>query len=171
MTTAEVTEPSLARPWAPHRARIYVATGLFAGTIFTLMTVAVATGWRCANGNPWTFGPEVISVITGVVIFVAWTRLIRPDLPAKARIRHLWLAFAGCAVQMSTTAVYVVSEVGVGFSDIGQGGFGLWFKFLAEIFPFIVLPPLVLYAIHLQIDYLTRRSGARDALADNNAIY
>ena len=35
------------------------------------------------------------------------------------------------------------------------------FKFIAENVPFIVLPPLVLYAIHLQIDYLTRRAGAQ----------
>lgn len=262
MTTVDESEPNLARPWAPHRARIYLGTALFAGTVFSLMTVGVATGlieptytadvvanllfgipvlllpvvilwdaagenrsrldkaaeltmfylpytassqlsyelvfvigyplglwtpttdpgwkwfwWqfgladtRYANGNPWTFGLEVVSVITGAVIFVAWTRLIRPDLPAESRIRYLWLAFAGCAVLMSSTAVYVVSEVGVGFSDIGQGAFGLWFKFVAEIFPFMVLPPLVLYAIHLQIDYLTRRAGARDVAGDGGAI-
>jgi hypothetical protein len=118
---------------------------------------------RYANGNPWTFGLEVVSVITGAVIFVVWTRLIRPDLPVESRIRCLWFALAGCTVLMTTTAVYVVSEIGVGFDDIGQGPFGLWFKFLFEIFPFIVVPPLVLCAIHLQIDYLIRRSGVQAA--------
>ena len=254
MTTVDHSEPNLARPWAPHRARMYVGTGLFAGTMFALMTVGVATGlieptftadvvanllfgipvllvplvmlwdapgenrsrldraaelimfylpytassqisyelvfvigyrlgcwtpttdpgwkwfwWqygladtRYTNGNPWIFGLEVVSVMTGVVVFFAWTRLMRPDLPAESRLRHLWFAFAGVAVLMSTTAVYVVSEAGVGFSDMGQGAFGLWFKFATEISPFIVLPPLVLYAIQLQIDYLARRSGARD---------
>ena len=63
---------------------------------------------------------------------------------------------------MSSTAVYFLSEVGAGFDDIGQGEFGLWFKFVAENVPFIVLPPLVLYSIHLQIDYLTRgRASSR----------
>jgi hypothetical protein len=34
--------------------------------------------------------------------------------------------------------------VGAGFENIGQGPFGLGFKFIAENIPFIVLPPLVL---------------------------
>ena len=93
-----------------------------------------------------------------------WTRLIKPDLSAEARIRCLWVAFAGIAVLTSSTAVYFLAEVGAGFSDIGQGAFGLWFKFIGENVPFMVLPPLVLYAIHLQIDYLTRRE-ARESVA------
>ncbi len=45
-----------------------------------------------------------------------------------------------------------------GFADIGQGTFALWFKFIAENVPFMVLPGFVLYAIYLQIDYLTSRT-------------
>ena len=93
------------------------------------------------------------------MVFVMWTRLIRPDLAAESRIRCLWVTFAGIAVLMSSTAVYFLAEVGAGFNDIGQGAFGLWFKFIGENIPFIVLPPLVLYSIHLQIDYLTRREA------------
>ena len=52
---------------------------------------------------------------------------------------------------MSGTAVYFISEVGAGFADIGQGAFGLWFKFVGENVPFIAAT-LVLYAIRLQID-------------------
>lgn len=111
---------------------------------------------RYASGNPWTFGLEIVGVATGVTVFIMWTRLIRPALPAETRIRCLWIAFAGVAILMSSTAVYFISEVGAGFADIGQGPFGLWFKFIGENIPFIVMPPLVLYAIHLQIDYLTR---------------
>ncbi|HNM86639.1 MAG TPA: emopamil-binding protein [Mycobacterium sp.] len=116
---------------------------------------------RYASGNPWTFGLEVVGVTTGIVVITMWTRLIRSDLPTESRIRALWVAFAGIAVLMSSTAVYFLSEVGAGFNDIGQGAFGLWFKFIGENIPFIVLPPLVLYAIHLQIDYLTRKAGPR----------
>ncbi|MCV7177881.1 emopamil-binding protein [Mycolicibacterium sphagni] len=114
---------------------------------------------RYVSGNPWTFALEVVGVATGVTVFVAWTRLIRSDLTTESRIRCLWLAFAGCAILMSSTAVYFLAEVGAGFTDIGQGGFGLWFKFIGENVPFIVLPPLVLYSIYLQIDYLTRKAG------------
>jgi hypothetical protein len=114
---------------------------------------------RYASGNPWTFGIEIVGVTTGVIVIAMWIRLIQPDLPAESRIRCLWVAFAGCAVLMSSTAVYFLSEVGAGFNDIGQDAFGLWFKFIGENIPFIVLPPLVLYAIHLQIDWLTRRVG------------
>ncbi|OBK14483.1 emopamil-binding protein [Mycobacterium asiaticum] len=119
---------------------------------------------RYVSGNPWIFALEVVGVCTGVTVFVMWTRLIRRNLTAESRIRSLWIAFAGCAVLMSSTAVYFLAEVGAGFSDIGQGAFGLGFKFIAENIPFIVLPPLVLYSIHLQIDYLTRRAGAKLAL-------
>ena len=85
------------------------------------------------------------------------------DLPAESRIRCLWLSFAGVAMLMSSTSVYFLSEVGSGFADIGQGAFGLWFKFIGENVPFIVLPAVVLYSIYLQIDYLTRRVGVPDS--------
>ena len=81
---------------------------------------------RYVSGNPWIFALEVVGVITGVIVFVMWTRLIKVDLPAESRIRCLWGAFAGCAVLMSSTAVYFLAEVGAGFDDIGQGAFGLW---------------------------------------------
>ena len=244
-------DPKLARPWAPHRARIYVATALLTGVVFVLMTVGVGTGliaptftadvianlifgipvlllplvilwdapgenrsrldkaaeltlfylpytaasqlgyelvflighplglwgpttdpgwkwlwWqygladtRYTSGNPWTLGLEIVGVITGVIVFAMWIRLMRRDLPAETRIRSLWVAFTGVAVLMSSTAVYFLAEAGAGFADIGQGAFGLWFKFIGENIPFMVLPPLVLYSIHLQIDYLTRRAG------------
>jgi len=247
-------EPNLARPWAPHRAKIYVGTALFTAVMFVGTTIGVATGlvapsfttdvivnlifgipvmllpfvilwdapgenrtrldkaaeltlfylpytagsqigyelvflighpfglwapttdpgwkwlwWqygladtRYTSGNPWTFALEVVGVITGIVVFTMWTRLIRQTLPAESRIRCLWIAFAGVAVLMSSTAVYFLAEVGAEFHDIGQGAFGLWFKFIGENVPFIFLPPLVLYSIHLQIDYLTRRAGTAD---------
>jgi len=118
---------------------------------------------RYVSGNPWIFALEVVGVTTGVVVFLMWTRLIKPELSQESRIRCLWVAFAGCSVLMASTAVYFLAEVGAGFADIGQGAYGIGFKFIAENVPFIVLPPLVLYAIHLQIDYLTRRAGAAAA--------
>jgi hypothetical protein len=114
---------------------------------------------RYVSGNPWVFALEVVGVCTGITLFVTWTRLLRPQLGTETRIRCLWVVFAGVAVLMSSTAVYFISELGNGFHDIGQGGFGLGFKFIAENIPFIVLPPLVLYATYLQIDYLTRRAA------------
>jgi hypothetical protein len=114
---------------------------------------------RYVSGNPWIFALEVVGVLTGVTVFAMWTRLIRPQLTTERRIRCLWTTFAGVAILMSSTAVYFIAEMGAGFSDIGQGAFGLGFKFVAENIPFIVLPPLVLYSIYLQIDYLTRRAA------------
>ncbi|KMO80620.1 emopamil-binding protein [Mycolicibacterium chubuense] len=120
---------------------------------------------RYTSGNPWTFALEVVGVVTGITVFIVWTRLIRPGLPLESRIRCLWLAFTGVAVIYSSTAVYFLAEVGSGFDDIGQGPFGLWFKFIGENLPFIVLPPFVLYAIHLQVDFLTRRAGVPTAVS------
>jgi hypothetical protein len=73
------------------------------------------------------------------------------------------VAFVGVAMLTSSTGVYFLSEVRSGFGDIGQGTFGLWFKFIGENLPFIILPGLVLYAIYLQIDYLTRQAGRASA--------
>lgn len=245
-------ETNFARPWAPHRLRIYVGTAAFTGFMFVALTIGVSAGlippsftvdvianlifgipvmllpfvilwnapgekrtrldkaaeltlfylpytagsqigyelmflighplglwapttdpgwkwlwWqygladtRYVSGNPWIFALEVVGVTTGITVFVMWTRLIRVDLSTESRIRCLWVTFAGCAILMSSTAVYFLAEVGAGFDDIGQGAFGLWFKFIGENIPFIVLPPLVLYSIHLQIDHLTRKAGA-----------
>ena len=115
---------------------------------------------RYVSGNPWIFALEVVGVITGVFVFLTWTRLIKVDLPTESRIRCLWAAFAGCAVLMSSTAVYFLAEVGAGFDEHRPRGVRPWFQIhRARTFPFIVLPPLVLYSIHLQIDYLTRRAG------------
>ncbi|MCK0176566.1 emopamil-binding protein [Mycobacterium sp. 852013-51886_SCH5428379] len=118
---------------------------------------------RYVSGNPWIFALEVVGVLTGCTVFVMWTRLIRTDLAPEARIKALWIAFTGCAILMSSTAVYFLAEVGAGFENIGQGAWGLWFKFVGENIPFMVLPPLVLYSLHLQIDYLTRRAGPQTA--------
>ncbi|GLP74458.1 hypothetical protein TUM20983_15680 [Mycobacterium antarcticum] len=117
------------------------------------------TDTRYTSGNDWIFGLELVGVLTGTTLFVVWTRLMRTNLPTESRIRCLWLAFAGCAMLISSTGVYFLSEVRAGFGDIGQGPFGLWFKFVAENVPFMILPFFVLYAIYLQIDHLTRRAG------------
>jgi hypothetical protein len=120
---------------------------------------------RYTNSNDWIFGLECMGVIVGIMLFAVWTRLIKPDLSTESRIRCLWLAFAGTAMLISSTGVYYASEIRSGFAHIGQGPFGFWFKFIAENVPFMILPFLVLYAIYLQVNYLTRRAGAEAATA------
>lgn len=249
MTTVDEHVTNFARPWAPHRARIYLGIAAFTALMFVATTIGVATGlvapsfttdvivnlifgipvilipfvilwdapgenrsrldkaaeltmfwlpysaasqigyelvflighpfglwspttdpgwkwlwWqygladtRYTSGNPWTLALELVGVTTGITLFVMWTRMFRQSLPPESRIRCLWVAFAGVAIIYSSTTVYFLAEVSTGFKDIGQGPFGFWFKFIGENLPFIVLPPLVLYSIYLQIDYLTRR--------------
>jgi hypothetical protein len=70
------------------------------------------------------------------------------------------LVFFGIAVLFAGTVVYYVTEIRTGFNDIGQGAYGLWFKLVGENVPYMILPVFVLYAVYLQIDYLTRRAGA-----------
>jgi hypothetical protein len=145
------------------------------GHPFNLWTPTTDPGWkwlwwqwgltdtRYTSANNWIFGLELVGVITGATLFFLWTRLIRPGLPTESRIRCLWLAFAGCAMLLSGTGVDFSAEARAGFGDLGQGAFGFWFKFVAENVTFTILPPFVLYAIYLQIDYLTRRAGAQAA--------
>jgi hypothetical protein len=256
----ESSHPNLARPFAPHRLKAYIALFAVVGVVFVLSTVAVGTGllppslkvdvvanllfgmpvivvilvlfwkapgerrsrlelaaeltliyipltvgsqltyelpflighplnwwrptsdpgWRWlwwqygltdgryTSGNNFMFGLEFSAVLVGIMLFIVWTRLLRRDLPDELRIRCLWLGFIGIAVLLSGTIAYYVAEIRAAFSDIGQGAYGLWFKFIGENVPYMVVPFFVLCAIYLQIDYLTRRAGAREITTDTN---
>jgi hypothetical protein len=142
------------------------------GHPFTLWTPTTDPGWRWLwwqygladtryrSDDPWIFGLEFAEVLVGVVLTIAWLRLLRKDLPDESRIKSLWLVFFGITVLLAGTVVYYVTEIRAGFGDIGQGAYGLWFKLVGENVPYMVLPVFVLYAVYLQVDYLTRRAGA-----------
>jgi hypothetical protein len=138
------------------------------GHPFDLWTPTSNPGWRWlwwqygladqryGSHDNWIFGLEFVSVVVGIMLFIVWIRLLRRDLPDESRIRCLWLSFLGIAALLTGTVAYYVAEIRAGFSDIGQGAFGLWFKFVGENVPYMILPAFVLYAIYLQITYLTR---------------
>ena len=121
---------------------------------------------RYVSGNPWIFALEVVGWITGVVVFLTWTRLVKVR-PALGIADPLPLG--------RLPRVRGVDEQHRGVLP-GRGGRRLRqyrprrIRPMVQVhrrnIPFMVLPPLVLYAIHLQIDYLTRRAGAQavDAL-------
>lgn len=247
-----MTSPELARPFAPHRQRVYIGLLSVVGIVFVFMTLAEATGllpptltvdvaanlifgipvlllplilfwkargeqrsrlqlaaeltliyipltagsqlsyelpfllghpfnlwvptaspgWRWLwwqygladtryrSDDPWIFGLEFAAVLVGIVLVIAWLRLLRKDLPDESRIKSLWLVFVGITELLTGTVVYYVTEIRAGFNDIGQGAYGLWFKFVGENVPYMILPVFVLYAVYLQVDYLTRRAGA-----------
>ena len=247
----ELTHPDLARPFAPHRLKIYVVLFSFVGAVFAFMTIAAGTGlvapslavdvaanlifgtpvivlpfvllWKAPGeqrsrlalaaelimvyipltagsqltyelpfliGHPFNlwgttsdpgwrwlwwqygladtryrsddnfiFGLEFGAVLVGILLFVVWTRMLRRDLRDESRIRCLWLSFFGVAVLITGTTAYYVAEVRAGFSDIGQGAYGFWFKFIAENVPYLILPYFVLYAIYYLTDHLTRLAG------------
>ena len=111
---------------------------------------------RYTSGNPWTLAARARRRHHRDHRLRDVDPDVPADLPPESRIRCLWVAFTGVAVLYSSTTVYFLAEVGNGLDDIGQGPFGFWFKFIGENVPFMVLPPLVLYSIYLQIDYLTR---------------
>jgi hypothetical protein len=142
------------------------------GHPFNLWTTTADPGWRWLwwqygltdtryrSDDPWIFGLEFAAVLVGIVLTIAWLRLLRKDLPDESRIKSLWQIFFGITVLLTGTVVYYVTEIRAGFSDIGQGAYGLWFKFVGENVPYMILPVFVLYAVYLQIDYLTRRAAA-----------
>jgi hypothetical protein len=142
------------------------------GHPFNLWTTTTDPGWRWLwwqygladtryrSDDPWIFGLEFGAVVVGVILTVSWLRLLRKDLPDESRIRSLWLIFFGITVLITGTLVYYISEIRNSFHDIGQGAYGLWFKFVGENVPYMILPFFVLYAVYLQVDYLTRRAGA-----------
>lgn len=252
------THSELARPFAPHRMKIYVVMLSFVGAVFVFMTIAAGTGlvapsrtvdvvanlifgipvivlpfvllWKAPGeqrsrlalaaelvmiyipltagsqltyelpfllGHPFNlwqptpdpgwrwlwwqygladtryrsddnfiFGLEFGAVLAGILLFAVWTRMLRRDLPDESRIRCLWLSFFGIAVLITGTTAYYVAEVRAGFGDIGQGAFGLWFKFVGENVPYLILPYFVLYALYYLVNHLTRQAGATAAQAD-----
>lgn len=101
-------------------------------------------------------------MLVRVVLTISWMRLLRKDLPDESRIKSLWLV---CTVLLTGTVVYYVSEIRAGLHDIGQDGYGLWFKLVGENVPYMILPVFVLYAVYLQVDYLTRRAGTTASLS------
>lgn len=142
------------------------------GHPFNLWTPTTDPGWRWLwwqygladtryrSDDPWIFGLEFAAVLVGVVLTISWLRLLRKGLPDESRIKSLWLVFSGITVLLTGTVVYYVTEIRAGFNDIGQGAYGLWFKLVGENVPYMILPVFVLYAVYLQVDYLSRRAGA-----------
>ncbi|GFG67591.1 hypothetical protein MKUB_50810 [Mycobacterium kubicae] len=124
---------------------------------------------RYRSDNNWIFGLEFGAVVVGLVLGVVWLRLLRKDLPDESRIKCLWLTFFGITVLLAGTVVYYVSEIRALFGDVEQGAYGLWFKFVGENVPYMILPFFVLYAIYLQVDFLTRRAGAQAGSAAASA--
>ena len=145
------------------------------GHPFNLWTSTTDPGWkwlwwqygladtRYRSDDPWIFGLEFAAVPVGIMLTIAWLRLLRKDLPDESRIKNLWLTFFGVSVLITGTVVYYASEIRAGFHDVGQGAYGLWFKLVGENVPYMILPAFVLFAVYRQIDYLTRRAGAADA--------
>jgi hypothetical protein len=145
------------------------------GHPFNLWTATTDPGWRWLwwqygladtryrSDDNFIFGLEFGAVLVGILLFVVWMRMLRRDLPDESRIRCLWLSFFGIAVLITGTTAYYVAEVRAGFADIGQGAFGLWFKFIGENVPYLILPYFVLFAIYYLIDHLTRQAGVAAA--------
>jgi hypothetical protein len=142
------------------------------GHPFNLWTTTADPGWRWLwwqygladtryrSDDPWIFGLEFGAVLVGIMLVIVWLRLLRKDLPDESRIKSLWLMFFGITELLTGTVVYYMSEIRAGFDDIGQGAYGLWFKLVGENVPYMILPVFVLYAVYLQVDYLTRRATA-----------
>src|ERR1700761_201320 len=133
------------------------------GHPFNLWTPTTDPGWRWLwwqwgltdtryrSDDMWIFGLEFGAVLVGIMLTFVWLRLLRNDLPDESRIKSLWLTFFGVTELLTGTIVYYVTEIRAGFSDIGQGAYGLWFKFIGENVPYIILPAFLLYAVYDQI--------------------
>jgi hypothetical protein len=115
------------------------------------------TDTRYVSSNSWIFGLEFWAVTVGIIFTITCRQLLRKDLSDHSRLKWLWLAFFGTASLCGTVTAYYASEFRAGFANIGQGAYGLWFKFIGENIFYFVLPYLALYAMHLQINYLNKR--------------
>jgi len=111
--------------------------------------------------NAYMFALELVAVTSGLTVLLLWLKLLRPSTDDEQRIRALWWCFLHIAMISACTVVYFASEIRAGFVDIGQGFYGVGFKFLFMNLAFMTYPVPTLYYIHCQVDYLTRRCGAQ----------
>lgn len=109
--------------------------------------------------NAYMFALELVAVTSGFTVLLLWLRLLRPTTTDEQRIRSLWWCFLHIAMISACTVVYFASEIRAGFIDIGQGLYGVGFKFLFMNLAFMTYPVPTLYFIYRQVDYLTRRCG------------
>jgi len=116
------------------------------------------TDRRYFGENPFTFAMELNAVVAGALVAFAFAQLVRVDLEDSARIRALWIAFAGITVLTFNTLLYFVSELRDRLRDIGQGSYGV-VKFVGLNVPYLIVPPLVMLAIVCQVNYLNQRVG------------
>jgi hypothetical protein len=90
---------------------------------------------------------------------------------ASQRLKAYVALFAVMGVVFVGTTIGVgPAEIRAGFGDIAQGAFGLWFKFVGENVPYMILPAFVLYAIYVQINYLTRRVAIGELAAGGGTV-
>lgn len=121
---------------------------------------------RYTSDNPWMFGLELWSVLAGLAMAVAWYQLLKVDLPDRLRLRYMWLGLLGVTSLLGTAATYLASEVRVGFDDIGQGAYGLWFKFIFENVFYFGMPYAAIVAMIYVITQLIRRTALAEAKVD-----
>ena len=109
---------------------------------------------RMLNGAAWFVAPLLVLVVAPfftnfLIRTLAWQIILTDQGPVAQFFRSTGLTTVLQAVGLTENDSLLNSQ----FAVIS----GLIYNFL----PFMVLPPLVLYAIHLQIDYLTRAAGPR----------
>ncbi|MEC4762833.1 hypothetical protein VT930_06870 [Mycobacterium sherrisii] len=68
----------------------------------------------------------------------------------------------GIAVLITGTTAYYVAEVRAGFHDIGQGAFGVGFKFIGA---YLILPYFVLYATSCPVNHRRAKRALSGAAA------
>ena len=117
MTNIVDREPNLARPWAPHRAKVYVGTALFTAVMFVGTTIGVATGLVAP-----TFTTDVVvNLIFGIPVILI-PLVILWDAPGESRSRldkaaeltMFWLPYSA-ASQIGYELVFLIGHP-----------FGLW---------------------------------------------
>jgi hypothetical protein len=117
MTKMVEHEPNLARPWAPPRAKIYVAIALFTFLMFVATTIGVATGLVAP-----TFTTDVIvNLIFGIPVILIPLVILwdapgenRSRLDKAAELTMFWLPYTS-ASQIGYELVFLIGHP-----------FGLW---------------------------------------------
>ncbi len=121
-----------------------------------------------SDGALW--GIEAVVVLAAVLLLVQWFRLRGTPTHDPKRISALWWSLFAMTVMLTIFVVYYAAEVRHGFPNVQRGFWDLTVIFVYENLPWLLAPMISIPFTAMQLAYLYREQGRRNALAQTDDL-